>query len=171
MSGRQDNRKERDVMSNVLVVFQSDTEYTEQLALAAAVGAVEAEGSIRLRRMAAEGAAEVAHKGYGTLKMADLLWADTLVVGLEAERPRAEELHGLLELLSEVDPGALEGKQAWTFSSKGVVESRSEAQIFVESALRIAGFVLVSVDALEFGVEADTVGRMKIAGRRSGRVG
>ena len=37
-------------MSNVLVMFQADTEHTEQMALAVGVGAVEAEASIRLRR-------------------------------------------------------------------------------------------------------------------------
>src|ERR1700753_2029782 len=101
-------------MSKVLVVFQSDTEHTEQLALAVAVGAVEAEGSIRLRRLAAEDAVEGAHRGDGGLQAADLQWADTVVVGLESESPRAEELNGLLQLLSEGDPGQLTGKQAWT---------------------------------------------------------
>ncbi len=89
-------------MSNVLVVFQTDTEHTEQLALAVGVGAVEAEASIRLRRLAAPGAAEVAHKGYGKLQAADLLWADTVVVGLESPTPRPEELDALLSLLREV---------------------------------------------------------------------
>jgi hypothetical protein len=156
-------------MSKILVVFQADTEHTEQLALAAAVGAVEAEGSIRLRRMVAEGAVEIAHKGYGTLQGTDLVWADTVVVGLESERPRAEELNGLLQLLSGVDPGELEGKQAWTFGPEGIRESRTEAQIFVESALRIAGFVLVPVEALGLGSGGDLLERMKEAGRRSGR--
>jgi hypothetical protein len=61
-------------MSNVLVMFQADTEHTEQMALAVGVGAVEAEASIRLRRLAAPGAIEVAHRGYGKLQAADLLW-------------------------------------------------------------------------------------------------
>src|SRR5271154_4988373 len=102
-------------MSNVLVIFQADTEQTEQLALAVAVGAVEAEANIRLPRLAAAGAVEVAHKGYGKLQAADLLWADTVVVGLESATPRVEELEGLLSLLTELDPGRLEGKRAWTF--------------------------------------------------------
>jgi hypothetical protein len=156
-------------MSNVLVVFQADTEKTERLALAVAVGAVEAEGSVRLRRLAAEGAVEVAHKGYGRLQATDLVWADAVAVGLESERPRAEELNGLLQLLSGVDPGLLAGKQAWTFDSEGVRVSRSEAQIFVESALRIAGLALVPMEALGFGSEGDPIERMKEAGRRLGR--
>ena len=156
-------------MSSVLVVFQAETEHTEQIALAVAVGAVEAEGSIRLRRMAAAGAVEVGHKGYGTLTMGDLLWAGTVVVGLEAERPRAEELEGLLHLLGEIGPEQVEGKQAWTFAGKGVVVERTEAQIFVESALRVAGLTLTPVEALGFGAEGDEMERMKEAGRRSGR--
>jgi hypothetical protein len=70
-------------MSNVLVIFQADTEATEQLALAVGVGAVEAEGSIRLRRLAAADAVEVGHRSYGKLQAPDLLWANTIVVGLE----------------------------------------------------------------------------------------
>ena len=99
-------------MSNVLVIFQADTERTEQMALAVGVGAVEAEANIRLRRLAAPGTAELAHKGYGKLQEADLLWANTVVVGLESPRPKAAELNGLLSLLSAVDPGRLaEGRR------------------------------------------------------------
>jgi hypothetical protein len=161
---------ESDVMRNVLVVFQTDTEHTEQLALAVAVGAVEAEASIRLRRLAAEDAAEVAHKGYGRMQTTDLLWSDVVVVGLERERPRAEELNGLLQLLNNVDPGQLTGKQAWTFGPEGVRMYKSEAQIFVESALRIAGLVLVPIETLAWESEGDTLERMKESGRRSGAV-
>ena len=49
-------------MSHVLVVFQADTEQTEQLALAVGVGAVESEAGIRLRRLRTPGAVEVGHK-------------------------------------------------------------------------------------------------------------
>jgi hypothetical protein len=157
---------ERDVMSNVLVVFQADTEHVEQLALAVAVGAVEAAGSIRLRRLAAADAVEVGHKGYGRLQEADLLWAEVTVVGLEAERPRAEELEGMLQLLSGLDPGALNGRRAWTFGPEGVVVGRTEAQIFVESALRIAG---MDVGAPDVGSVDDLMGRMKEAGRQCGQ--
>ena len=97
-------------MSNVLVIFQADTEATEQMALAVGVGAVEAEANIRLRRLAAPGAAEVAHKGYGKLKEPDLLWADTVVVGLESSRPKTEDLEDLFSLLNAVDPGKFKGK-------------------------------------------------------------
>src|SRR5271170_2751241 len=154
-------------MSNVLVMFQADTEHTEQLALAVGVGAVVAEASIRLRRLAAPGAVEVAHKGYGKLQKADLLWANTVVVGLESAAPRVEELGGLLSLLSELDPGDLNGKQAWTFSPEGLTTSRSEAQIFVESALRVAGMAVLSMGTLAVRDGNDLIDRMKQAGRLS----
>jgi hypothetical protein len=152
-------------MSNVLVMFQADSEQTEQLALAVAVGAVEAEANIRLRRLAAPGAVEVAHKGYGKLQATDLLWADTVVVGLESPTPRAEELGGLLSLLTELDPGRLEGKQAWTFGRAGLTSGQSEAQIFVESALRVAGLVVLPIVVPSTGDRDVLIDRMKEAGR------
>jgi hypothetical protein len=154
-------------MSNVLVMFQADSEQTEQLALAVAVGAVEAEASIRLRRLAAPGAVEVGHKGYGKLQGKDLLWADTVVVGLESPTPRAEELEGLLSLLTELDPDRLEGKKAWTFGRAGLTTGRSEARIFVESALHAAGLVVLplAIPSTENG--DDLIDRMKAAGRLS----
>src|ERR1700678_754325 len=157
-------------MSNVLIIFQADTEATEQLALAAGVGAVEAEGSIRLRRLTAVGAPEVGHKGYGKLQAADLLWANTIVVGLESPRPRAEELEGLLSLLSGADPGALGGKQAWTFRAEGLDAERTEAQVFVESALQVAGVVMLPAAILHFAVDREMLEQMKDAGRMSARL-
>src|SRR5271154_3050346 len=114
-------------MSHVLVVFQADTEQTEQLALAAGVGAVEAEVGIRLRRLRKPGAVEVGHKGYGTLKEADLLWADTIVVGLEGEQP-SEELDGLVSTLTAADKTSFPQKQAWTFGAGGIDVAKTEAQ-------------------------------------------
>jgi hypothetical protein len=154
-------------MSNVLVMFQADSEQTEQLALAVAVGAVEAEASIRLRRLAAHGAIEVGHKGYGKLQATDLLWADTVIVGLESPTPRAEELEGLLSLLGAVDPIQFEGKRAWTFGPVGFTTGRTEAQIFVESALHVAGLAVLPM-AIPTTANGDgLIDRMKEAGRLS----
>jgi hypothetical protein len=153
-------------MANVLVVFQADTERTEQMALAVAVGAVEAEGSIRLRRLAVDGAVEVAHKSYGKLQRADVLWADTVVVGLEDARPKEAELDALVSVLNSADPGELDRKQAWTFSAEGMVADRTEAQTFVESALQAAGFTVLPAVVLD---AKDEMERMKEAGRRFGR--
>lgn len=152
-------------MSNVLVMFQSDTEHTEQMALAVGVGAVEAEASIRLRRLAAPGAVEVAHKGYGKLQATDLLWANSVVIGLESPTPKSEELGGLLSLLSEIDPGELKGKQAWTFNPEGLVSGKSEAQNVVDSALRVIGMVVLPMEILSSGSGEDLIARMKEVGR------
>ncbi len=157
-------------MSNVLVIFQADTERTEQMALAVGVGAVEAEANIRLRRLAAPGTAELAHKGYGKLQEADLLWANTVVVGLESPRPKAAELNGLLSLLSAVDPGRLSGRQAWTFGPDGLSQDPTEAQVFVESSLQIAGLVVLPSNVLHFAAGNDMTEQMKEAGRMSGRL-
>jgi hypothetical protein len=144
-------------MSHVLILFQSNTEPLEQMALAVAVGAVEAEGAIRLRRLAVEGAPEVGHQAYGKIKAADLEWADAIVVGLEHVEPVAEELEPLLELLRE---GGLAGKCGWAFGADGVGGS-SAARGLVEEALREAG---ISV-AVPGGADDE----MKVLGRLSAR--
>lgn len=158
-------------MSHVLVVFQADTEQTEQLALAAGVGAVESEAGIRLRRLRGPGAAEVGHKGYGTLREADLLWADTVVVGLEGERAGTEELDGFLAILKELDPGQMKGKRAWTFGAEGIglgkIEAvKTEAQRVVEETLLAAGIIPLPSVASDAN---DATERMKDAGRQLGR--
>ena len=156
-------------MSNVLVSFQADTETTEQMALAVAVGAVEAAASIRLRRLAAPGAPEVAHKGYGQLQERDLLWANTVVVGLESPEPRADDLEDLFSLVRAVDPGRFSGKQAWTFGPRGPLPDQTEAQIAVESSLQKAGFVVLPATVLHFmAASGDVINQMKEAGRISG---
>ena len=158
-------------MSHVLVVFQADTEQTEQMALAVGVGAVESEAGIRLRRLRTPGAVEVGHKGYGTLRGADLLWADTVVVGLEEGRAETEELDGLLAVLKELDSSQMKGKRAWTFSAQGIASGRTEAvkteaQRVVEESLLAAGITpssLVASDA------SDMTERMKDVGRQLGQ--
>ena len=150
-------------MGNVLVIFQADTEHTEQMALAIAVGAVEAQASIRLRRLAAPGAAEVAHKGYGKLQAPDLLWADTIVVGLESPIPRSEELDALLSPLSATDPDQLKGKKAWTFNPE---LTPSAAQTLVNSALSAAGITGHELAILSVGVEDKLINQLKEVGRQ-----
>ena len=152
-------------MSNVLVMFQADTEHMEQLALAVGVGAVEAKANIRLRRLAAPGAVELAHKGYGKLQAVDLLWTNTVVIGLESPTPKEEELGGLLSLLGEIDPSQLQGKQAWTFSPDGPFSGRTEALDLVESALRTAGIAVLPNDSLGDRSGEEQITRMKEVGR------
>lgn len=74
---------------NVLVVFQSFDGATERLALAAAVGAVQARANIRLRRLP-ENRPEANTSGEALLRMrreyvpptpADGVWADAVIFG------------------------------------------------------------------------------------------
>jgi hypothetical protein len=153
-------------MSNVLVIFQANTEHTEQLALAVGVGAVESEANIRLRRLTSPGAPEVGHKGYGTLKEPDLLWADTVVVGLEETRPDTEELQPLLSLLAAAPANSLAKKQAWTFNATGMATAMTEAQTLVESALQTSGFTIISPETLADTKSNEPMEHMKEAGRR-----
>jgi multimeric flavodoxin WrbA len=75
---------------NVLVIFSSLCGNTEKLALAAAVGAVQARASIRLRRLPDTGE-EITEcretlarmrKEYVPPAPADVLWADAVLVGM-----------------------------------------------------------------------------------------
>jgi len=153
-------------MSHVLVVFQADTERTEQLALAVGVGAVEAEASLRLRRLRVPGAVEVGHKGYGTLAAADLQWADTVVVGLESEKPGTEELKDLVTVLVSLDSSQMKGKQFWTFAAGGIDSEQTEAQGFVEEALVRAGIAPKDIVSSDF---PDQLERMKAVGQQFGQ--
>jgi len=153
-------------MSHVLVIFQADTERTEQLALAVGVGAVESEAGIRLRRLRKPGMVEVGHKDYGTLREADLLWADTVVVGLEGKMPDTEELNGLLEVVAGLDADQMKGKEVWTFGAKGIAAEKTEAQTIAEGSLLASGMTLSSIGVSE---ASDLMERMKDAGRQLGR--
>ena len=153
-------------MSHVLIVFQSNTEPIERLALAVAVGAVESEGLIRLRRLAAPGAPEVGHQSYGTIKRADLEWAETIVVGLEHAEPVVEELGPLLELLKL---GGLADKRGWTFTLAGVGGEQTAAQTLVEDSLRQAEIV-VALPEVVGESSGDLVEAMKGLGRLAGKL-
>jgi hypothetical protein len=75
---------------NVLVIFYSCSGETEKLALAAAVGAVQARASIRMRRLT-DSCPETAdckealtrmRKEYVPPTQADVVWADAVIVGM-----------------------------------------------------------------------------------------
>jgi hypothetical protein len=75
---------------NVLVIFYSCCGRTEKLALAAAVGAVQARANIRMRRLTDSGEefAECREtlarmrKEYVPPTQADVIWADAVIVGM-----------------------------------------------------------------------------------------
>jgi hypothetical protein len=149
-------------MSHVLILFQANTEPVEQLALAVAVGAVKAESLIRLRRLATADAPEVAHKSYGRLNSADLLWADVIVVGLEAATPNPVELGPLFDLLKETP---LPSKRGWTFGPDGPDSPLTEAQSQVAQALQAASVTLLPLDTSPNA--GDLIARMKLCGHLS----
>ena len=85
-------------MTNFLIAFQATQEFTEGLALALGLGAVQRGGNIRLRHLSPPEAAHLAHQGYGRLKAEDLEWAECLAVGIEAEGQNAD-VEELLKLV------------------------------------------------------------------------
>jgi NAD(P)H dehydrogenase (quinone) len=105
--------------SHVLVVFYSRCGSTEKLALAAAVGAVQARANIRLRRLpdvaeCAECKEETARmrKEYVTPAEADVLWANAIIFLLPSEiEPSSGECAAYSDLLRRLNAeGKLEGK-------------------------------------------------------------
>jgi hypothetical protein len=75
---------------NVVVIFYSCSGETEKLALAAAVGAVQARGSIRMRRLTDSGEDIPEYRDtlarmrreYVPPAAADILWADAVLVAM-----------------------------------------------------------------------------------------
>jgi multimeric flavodoxin WrbA len=77
-------------MVNVLVIFHSCSGETEKLALAAAVGAVQARANIRMRRLPdhsteSSEALSRMRREYVPPTPADTLWADAVIVGMNGK--------------------------------------------------------------------------------------
>ena len=110
---------------HVLVIFSCENGSVERLALQAAVGAVQARASIRLRRLTPEGVpqnqeSQRMQQDYIAPRAVDLDWADGVVVAIRGEEVSAFE--GL----------AVSGKHAMTLRP-------------CDTELRQAGFVLFSI--------------------------
>jgi multimeric flavodoxin WrbA len=119
---------------NTLVTFSSRTGETERLALAAALGAVQARSLIRLRWLREsvddptiasvpewrENRARMA-KEYIAPREIDFLWADVLVLGLPArDGVSSPELNAYLDGLRPLQAaGKLHGKVGTAFSAGG----------------------------------------------------
>ena len=75
---------------NVLVIFCSRSGLTEKLALAAAVGAVQARANIRIRRLPSSGEESAEYnehlarmrREYVPPTSADAMWADAVIIGM-----------------------------------------------------------------------------------------
>ena len=78
---------------NVLVIFYSCCGRTEKLALAAAVGAVQARANIRMRRLTDSGeqipeckeALARMRKEYVPPAQTDVVWADAVIIGINGK--------------------------------------------------------------------------------------
>ena len=89
-------------MKRVVVIFQATQQETESLALAFGLGAVQGGADIRLRHLDPSPATSLAHAGYGTLRVADLAWAQGLAIFVESQDPaRLGELRSALQALAE----------------------------------------------------------------------
>ena len=147
--------------SKVLITFYSRCGSTEKLALAAAVGAVQARASIRLRRLPdilpartieefpeCKETLQRMHKEYVAPAEADVLWADALVLAVpEQFNPSSVEWRGYIELLERLQSeGKLEGK---TGSALG---AGSAASSFSAVILQLGLTALPPVSSVERAV-------------------
>ena len=144
-------------MTNFLIAFEATQEFTEGLALALGLGAVQRGGNIRLRHLSPPEAAHLAHQGYGRLKAEDLAWAECLAVGIEAAEPNAD-LEELLRVVRAFpDRDALAAKRVIFFGAQ------PSAVEYVREAFRGLGMLTIEEDlaGLELSPE-----RMMLAGNR-----
>lgn len=145
---------------NVLVVFQSKSGSTEQLALAAAVGAVQGRANIRLRSLQDVPAeAEAGNTDYIAPREADTLWADAIVAGMPAGpcslSAGFERYFDSLKALR--NQGKLEAKIGAAFTHGFAADA-------LLAAMRRAGLTTLP-DALETS-DSDALKAARLQGRR-----
>jgi NAD(P)H dehydrogenase (quinone) len=151
---------------NVLVVFSSRTGRTERLALAAAVGAVQARANIRLRwlREEADGQTmegvpgwkenrERMEKEYIAPREIDATWADAMIVATNGAPPELKDYLGLLDALRAA--GKLGGKVAGACSESG------PDCVSLSVSLEQLGLVVVPA-----GSNSDLLENARLQGRR-----
>jgi NAD(P)H dehydrogenase (quinone) len=174
---------------NVVVTFFSRTGSTEKLALAAAVGAVQARANIRLRwlRETAEDAEvdrvpgwrenrERMVKEYVAPREADFLWADALVIAVPALAPASPpELVGHLELLNALQSGGkLHARVGGALTAGPVASGSSDPTLAaLYSALADLNLIVVPRDIVVppgHAATADQVERARLQGRRVAEV-
>jgi hypothetical protein len=122
-------------MKNVLVMFVATIQDTESLALAIGLGSVQAGANIRLRHINPSASVELAHAGYGTLRVDDLRWAEGVAVILEGESSMSlSELKSAFEALAPDVPNT--PKRFYLFHA----DPNSELRRSVEALFTNAGF-------------------------------
>lgn len=147
-------------MRKILVVFQTTQEQTEHLALAVALGAVQGGADIRLRHLDPAPSSQLTHAEYGTLREADLLWADGLVVGVEAASP-TEELNQFANLIRQLgEQRKLRGKHGWVFGPVTPAGANSDAVVHLDSAMRAAGMVLLEAADAATAANSESMNQM-----------
>lgn len=136
----------------VLVVFYSRYGETEKLALAAGLGAIQAKGNIRLRRVADRAdAATIAaspdwkanvdrmHRDYVEPRPADAAWADVIVLATPSDTSVEMEAY----LASLPTDGSMRG----TFAAPVAGDPDAEAVTALSAAAEAAGLTIVPAPA------------------------
>jgi NAD(P)H dehydrogenase (quinone) len=152
---------------NALVVFYSRYGTTEKLALAAGLGAIQADANIRLRRVADHADAATIDadanwkknldrmtRDYVVPRPADPMWADVIILATPAES--ATEIQAYAASLSSVGPMA--GKIAAMLAAG----NRESALKPIYSAAACCGLIVAPCDA----VTDDPVATARTFGRR-----
>ena|SRR5438309_320079 len=153
---------------NVVVTFYSHHGATEKLALAAAVGAVQARANIRLRRLPDIEAAATAERDrmnmdYVAPREVDAVWADAIIVAIPSRISPAEWQGYIASLEALRSQGKLNGKVA------GALTSGSDSALpSLCGALAPLGLVIVTPGFA--GPAADAVESAKLQGRRVAEV-
>jgi NAD(P)H dehydrogenase (quinone) len=169
---------------NVLITFYSHTGWTEKLALAAALGAVQGRANIRLRRIDAAVDEKTVEslpgwkenrdrmdQEYAVPREADAEWADALVTGTpaELEEPPKElrKYFDLLELLRS--RGKLDGKIGAAFTAGSLERKERGALASLCSALAQLGLIVVPLGEASprsVSSEAGALQSVRLQGRR-----
>jgi len=152
-------------------MFEATRAETETLALAAALGAVQAGAGIRLRHLAAAPSPELVHKGYGTLQPADLAWADSLFVAVEAAEAN-DDLKGLAVLLEPCNQNqTLGGKRCVIFRAEDGESAAAASVVYLQQRFALTGVALIEEEphsSVSSMSEAAATEHMTGIGRRLG---
>jgi hypothetical protein len=126
------------IVRRILVVFPATQEHTESLAFEVGLGALQCGAEIRLRHLDPSPPCRLSPKAYGTLSETDLLWAEGIVVGVEA-KASAEELCALARTIQRLGAqGKLAHKNGCAFGLEGVDSAACAAASQVASAMKAA---------------------------------